>query len=116
MHEIYELAKAIADLNEAYEFLEEIAELPPKEMVEKVEERDTSFIDHIEGMEQPPKNASGFWEGISIWTISGLRNKYRHIWHEVVQAYFQSDLHKKVLANAKLKAEIEQILKDTGFE
>lgn len=40
----YELAKAIAELNEAYEFLEEIAELSPKEMVERVEERAPSFL------------------------------------------------------------------------
>lgn len=114
--EKYELAKAVAELNEAYEFLEEIAELSPEEMVERVEERDLSFIEHIEGMEEPPKSALDFWEGISIWTITELRNKYRPIWHGVIQAWFQSDLCKEFRAKAKLKAEIEQILKDTGFE
>jgi len=116
MHGKYELAKAVAELNEAYEFLEEISELSPEEMVERVEERDPSFIEHIEGMEEPPKSTLDFWEGISIWTISGLRNKYHHIWHEVVQAYFESDLAKKTFAKAKLRGEIEQILKNTGFE
>lgn len=112
----YELAKAIAEVNEAYEFLEEVAELPSEEMVERVEERDPSFIEHIEAMEEPPKSALDFWEGISIWTITGLRNKYRHIWHEVIEAWLQSDLHKKFHARAKLKTEIEQILKNTSFE
>lgn len=114
--EKYELAKAVAELNEAYEFLEEIAELSPEEMVEKVEERAPSFIEHIEAMEGPPKSASEFWEGFSIWTITGLRNKYCLIWDEVIQAWLQSDLHKKFHARAKLKTEIEQILKSIGFE
>ena len=114
--EAYRVAKAIEELSEAYEFLEEIAELSLEEMVEMVEGRAPSFIEHIEGMEQPPKNALDFWEGISIWTITGLRNKYHHIWGKVVQAWFQSGLHKKVLAKAKIKAELEQILKNTGFE
>lgn len=114
--EKYELAKAVAELNEAYEFLEEIAELAPEEMAERVGERDASFIEHIEGMEKPPKSVSEFWDGFGIWTITGLRNKYCHIWHEVIQAWFQSDLCKEVRAKAKLKAEIEQILKDSGFE
>lgn len=35
----YELAKAIGELDEAYQFLEDIAELRPEEMVEKVEKR-----------------------------------------------------------------------------
>lgn len=112
----YELAKAIAELNEAHEFLEEVAELSSKEMVERVEERDPAFIAHCETMEEPPENALDFWSGFGIWTITGLRNKYHHIWHEVVEAYFQSDLHRKFYAKAKLKSEIEQILKDTGFE
>lgn len=113
--EKYELAKAVAELNEAYEFLEEITELSPEEMVERVEERDLSFIEHIEGMEEPPKSALDFWEGICIWTITRLRNKHSHIWHEVIKAWLQSDLHKKFHARAKLKTEIEQILKNTSF-
>lgn len=112
----YELAKAVAELKEAYEFLEEIAGLPAEEMVERVEESDPSFIEHIEAMEEPPKGTSEFWEGFSIWAITGLRSKYRHIWDEVIQAWFQSDLCKEFRAKAKLNAEIEQILKDTGFE
>jgi len=111
----YELAKAIAELNEAYEFLEEIAEFSPEEMVEKVKGRAPSFIEHIEAMEDPPKSASEFWEGFSIWTITGLRNKYCLIWDEVIQAWLQSDIRKKAYAKAKLKAEIEQILKNTSF-
>ena len=54
----YEIAKAMAELYEAYEFLEEIAELTPEEMFEKVEARDKSFIEHIESMEEPPKSTS----------------------------------------------------------
>jgi hypothetical protein len=112
----YELAKAVAELNEAYEFLNEIAELSPEEMVERVEERDPSFIEHIESMEELPRTVLDFWEGISIWTITKLHNKYSHIWHEVTQAWFQSDLSKKIYAKAKLKTEIGQILKNVGFE
>ena len=62
----YKLAKAIAELNEAYEFFEEIVELSPEAMVERVEERAPSFIEHIKAMEEPPKNASEFWEVFTI--------------------------------------------------
>ena len=65
----YELANAIAELNEAYEFFEEIVELSPEEMVER----------------------------------------------EVIDAYFQSELHKKFHAKTKFKSEIERILKDADF-
>jgi hypothetical protein len=112
----YELANAIAELNEFYEFYMEIAELPPREMVEKVEERDPSFMEHIEAMAEPPKSPLDFWTGFGIWTITGLREKYRHIWHEAIHAYFQSDLYKKVYGKAKLQSDIERILRDTGFE
>jgi len=116
----YEIAKAIAELQEAYEFLEAIAELTPEEMFEKVEERDKSFIEHIETMEEPPKNASDFWDGFSIWTISRLGNKYHRIWHEVLDSWFKSDIRKKSQNNARLKSavwsDIEQILRDAHFE
>jgi len=82
----YEIVKAITELHEAYQFLEAIAELTPKEMFEKIEERDKSFIEHIEIMEEPPKSASDFWKGFSIWTISRLRNKYHRIWHQVLDS------------------------------
>ena len=116
----YEIAKAIAELHEAYEFLEEIAELTPEEMFEKVEERDKSFIEHIEMMEEPPKSASDFWEGFSIWTISRLSNKYHRIWHQVLDSWFKSDIRKKLQNSARLKtavwSNIEQILRDAHFE
>jgi len=116
----YEIAKAIAELHEAYKFLNEIAELTPEEMFEKVEERDRSFIEHIEMMEEPPRTASDFWENFSIWTFSQLSNKYHQIWHQVLDSWFKSDIHKKFQNSAKLKtaiwADIEQILRDAHFE
>jgi hypothetical protein len=116
----YEIDKAIEELNEAYEFLEAIAELTPEEMLEKVEERDKSFIEHIEIMEEPPKSASDFWEGFSIWTISRIGRKYHQIWHKVLDSWFKSDIRKKSQNSAKLKsavrANIEQILSDAHFE
>jgi hypothetical protein len=116
----YEIAKAIAELNEAYEFLEVIAELTPEEMFEKVEERDKPFIEHIETMDEPPQNASDFWEGFSMWTISRLGSKYHQIWHEVLDSWFKSDIRKKLRNKANLKsavwANIEQILSDAHFE
>jgi len=116
----YEIAKAIAELHEAYEFLEEIAELTPEKMFEKVEERDRPFIEHIEMMEEPPKSASDFWEGFSIWTISRLGDKYHRIWHQVLDSWFKSDIRKNFQNNARLKtavwSNIEQILRDANFE
>lgn len=115
----YELAAAVTELIEAQDFIMEIAELPTKEMVNRVEKRDPSFIEHIEGMEQPPKTAEEFWEGFSIWIISGLANRYRHIWHEVIAAYFGSEAHKRRVENARFKtaiwSDIERILKTSGF-
>jgi len=85
-----------------------------------VEERDKSFIEHIESMEEPPKSASDYWEGFSIWTISRLGSKYHQIWHEVLDLWFKSDIRKKLQNSARLKgavrANIEQILSDAHFE
>jgi len=114
-----ELDNAVGELIEAHDFIMEIARLPTEEMVEKVEERDPSFIEHIEAMEQPPKTAEEFWEGFSIWTVSGLANKYHHIWHEVCTAFFGSEAHKRRVQNSRFEtviwSDIDQILKASGF-
>jgi len=115
-----ELEKAVAELIEAYDFFMDISEFTTEEMVEAVEERAPSFIEHIEMMEEPPKTASEFLEGFFIWTLSRLREKYRHIWDKAVDTYFHSETHKKRLENAKFKSgamgrEIEKILRDLDF-
>jgi len=114
-----DLDSALAELIEAFDFARDISKLSADEMVEKVEEREPSFIEHIETMEGLPKTASAFLEGFEIWTVSRLSHKYRHIWREVIDAYFRSEAHKLRVENAKLKtavwSDIEQILRDSGF-
>ena len=108
-----ELAAATAELNEALELLskavESIIEDPsrsPDEIVEKLAERNPSLIEQVRAMEGPPKNTLEFWVRFSIWTISELRDKYDHIWHEVIKAYWKSDSAKKGSAGTKLKTQI----------
>ena len=61
-----ELEKAVAELIEAYDFFMDISEFTTEEMVEAMEERAPSFIEHIEMMEEPPKTASEFLDGFFI--------------------------------------------------
>jgi len=112
----YELAAAVAELSEAQDFLMEISELGPQEMLEAVTRRDPAFIEHCEAMERPPQSDLEFWEGFGIWTITGLKSKYRHIWHKVARAYFRSPMHTTRLQKASMWTAIEQILKDRRFE
>jgi hypothetical protein len=112
----YEMAKAAAELNDLYEFLEELQDLSPDEQVERVAERDPAFIAHCESMDEPPKSAFDFRSGFAIWTISGLRDKYRPIWSKVIKSYFRSEQHRKSVMKAILKDQLNQILKDSGFE
>ncbi len=115
-----ELDIAIAELNETVELLNEavesIVELPshsPDEIVEKVAGKNPSLIEHVRTMNGPPKNTLEFWMEFGIWTLSGLRGKYDHIWHEVTKAYRKSGFEKKTGAGAKLKTETIQGL-ETG--
>ena len=114
-----ELDAAVAALSEANDFIMYISELTTEEMVMEVERRDPSFIEHIETMEEPPKTAMEFWSGFGIWTITGLKDKYRHIWDQVTYRYFHSKNTKKVINKAKIKAAmwsvVEKILKDSNF-
>jgi hypothetical protein len=87
-----ELNNALAELIEFSTFFMEMSKLSPEEMARRVEERDPSFIEHLETMEEPPKSSGDFWSGFCIWTITRLRWKYSHIWHNVTDAYFHSDL------------------------
>jgi hypothetical protein len=112
----YEIAKAAAELNGIYEFLEELLDLSPEEQVEKVAERDPDFIAHCEAMEEPPKSAFDFRSGFAIWTICRLRDKYRPIWSKVIMSYFRSEPHRKSIMKATFKDQLNQILRDTGFE
>ena len=114
--EEYELAIAVAELNEAIEFIIDLPDHSPEEIVEKVAEKDPSFVEHVRTMGERPKSALEFWVRFGIWSISGLRNKYSHIWYEVAKAYWKSDLAKKTGARIKLKTQINQILKDAGFK
>jgi len=112
----YEIARAVAELNDACEFLEEISKLSSQELVEKVAERDPAFIAYCESAEELPKSAPAFRMVFGFWTISGLRDKYYLIWPRVVKSYFQSELYRKSFVKAKLKDQLNQILKDSGFE
>jgi hypothetical protein len=112
----YEIAKAVAELNDTCEFLEEVSKLPYHELVEKVAERDPAFIAYCESTEYLPRSAPAFHLVFSFWTISVLKDKYHHIWPIVVDSYFQSELHRKSFVEAKLKGQLNQILKDSGFE
>jgi hypothetical protein len=112
----FELAVAVAELAETQEFLMEISELAAQEMFEAIRKRDPAFIEHCEAMEQPPRNGFELWEGFGIWSITGLRSKYRHIWHKVARAYYKSPMATKQLQKARMWTAIEQILRDTRFE
>jgi hypothetical protein len=111
----YEIAKAVAELNNAYEFLEEISKLSSQELVEKVAERDPAFIAYCESTEYLPGSAPGFRLVFGFWTISKLKDKYYHIWPEVVKSYLQSELYTKSVVKAKVKDQLNQILKDSDF-
>jgi hypothetical protein len=112
----YEIARAVAELNDVCEFLEEISKLPYQELVEKVAERDPAFIAYCESTEYLPGSAPAFRLVFGFWTISRLRDKYYPIWTEVVKSYFQSELYRKSFVKAKFKDQLNQILKDSGFE
>ncbi len=111
-----EIAKAVAELNNTYEFLEEISKLSYQKLVEKVAERDPAFIAYCESTEYLPGSAPAFHLVFSFWTISRLKDKYYPIWTRVVDSYFQSELYRKSFVKAKLQDQLNQILKDSGFE
>jgi hypothetical protein len=98
---------ALEELAEFTAFYMRISKLSPKEMVKRIEERDPSFIEHVEKMEKPPKSSLDFWSGFGIWTITRLRSKYSHIWNEVADSYLQS--------NPVIWAQIDEILNNSRF-
>lgn len=114
-----ELEEAVAELNAFCDFYMEISELSPEEMVEKVEEMDPEFIEHIQAMDEPPKSVGEFWSGYGIWAISGLRGKYSHIWSEVSDTYFRSDVRRQLREKSKFMSaiwsQIDEILKNSNF-
>jgi len=114
-----EIANALAELVEAFDFTMRIYRLKLKQMRKEVRARDPSFIEHIKAMGKPPKTAADFWEGWSIWSVTGLCSKYRHIWDKVIKAYFLSEARSKVTEKYKLKeaveSQINKILKDSAF-
>lgn len=115
-----DVKKAVKELAELRIFLMDVSELPADEMVKRVEERDPSFIEHVEAMEEPPKSARDFWAGFGIWSTTGLRSKYQSIWDKVMDAYFHSEAHKKLREKYKLKdiveSQLDKILKDSDFQ
>ncbi|MBI4295469.1 MAG: hypothetical protein HY669_04810 [Chloroflexi bacterium] len=114
-----ELDDAVAELTEAHDFLLDICELAPKEMLKKIDERDPSFIEHIESMKNPPVTVEELWKDFSIWIVSGLADKYHHIWRDVTAAYFGSEAHSRQVQNARLKtalwSEVDRILQSSDF-
>jgi hypothetical protein len=112
----YEIARAVAELNDACEFLEEISKLPSQELVEKVSVREPAFIAYCESTEYLPKSVPAFRLVFGFWTFSRLRDKYYPIWSEVVKSYFQSELYRRSFVKAKFKAQLNQILEDSDFE
>lgn len=111
-----EIAKAVAELNDTHEFLEEISKLSYQELVEKVAERDPAFIAYCESTEYLSRSAPAFQLAFGFWTISRLKDKYYPIWPRVVKTYFQSELYRKSFVKAKVRDQLNQILKDSGFE
>ena len=111
----YRLAKAVAELNETHECLMEIAQLAPEKMIEKVEGEYPEFIEKIERMDDPPKDAQEFLDGFSIWSITRVIDKYDDIKEELVHSWFESDLHRKSTAKAQLWTQINKILNETDF-
>ena len=66
-------------------------------------------------MNGPFQNALEFWMGFSAWIISGLHDKYRHIWDEVTEAYWNSQFAKNAGIRVKLVTQIDQVLEAAGF-
>ena len=66
----YSIARAVADLYEAHEFLDKIAELPYLEMFIKIWKRDWAFVGQITTTGEPPQNALDLWFDFYVWTIS----------------------------------------------
>jgi len=111
----YRLARAVAELNETHEFLMEIAQLSPEKMIEKVESEYPEFIEKIERMDEPPKDASEFLDGFSIWLIARTISRYDDIKQELVHSWFKSDLHRKSTAKARFWTQIDKIISETDF-
>ena len=115
----YEIARAVVDLYEAHEFLNEIAELTYLEMFIKIWQRDRAFIEQFASIGEPPQNTLDLWFDFYVWTISWLACKYYYIWDEAIDSWFRSDIRKKLRDRAKFKstvrANIEQIISDSHF-
>ena len=112
--------KALSEYIEFFDFHMEIARLPIEEMLERMAERDPSFMEHIETMENPPKDALELWSGFGIWTVTSFRAKYHHFHKKLVDAFFHSDATRQISEKYELKETVESqlalILKVSGFD
>ena len=111
----YELAAAVGELSDAYEFLMYVAKLSPENMFEEIRSRAPAFIEHYEAMEEPPESAYEFWTGFGAWTITSLRFKYKREWDVILDAYFDSCLHDSNVQRAAMWSDVAQVLKETEF-
>lgn len=115
----YEIARAVADLYEAYQFLDEINGLLYPEMFVEIWKKDRAFIEHIENTGKPPRNTINLWFDFYVWSVSWLASRYYYIWDEVLDSWSGSDIRKELRYRANFKsaiqANIEQILGDTHF-
>ena len=70
-------------------------------------------------MVNPPQRIDDFWFGFGIWVISGLEVKYHHIWSELLDTYFHSDIHRQLREKWKFRdaiwSHIDEILKKYSF-
>lgn len=111
----YELAAGVGELGKAYDFLMDIAKLGARAMYRAVQNRDPAFIQHCACMDEPPASAYDFWKGFGSWTITSLSFKYRQSWDEVLDAYFKSPLHLSKVQKAAMWADVEEVVKESGF-
>ncbi len=111
----YELAAAVGELSEAYEFLMYVAKLSPENMFEAIKTRAPAFIEHYEATEEPSNSAYDFWTGFGTWTITSLRFKYKGQWEIILDAYFDSHLHDSNVQRAAMWSDVAQVLKETEF-
>lgn len=111
----YDLAAAVGEVSETYDFILHVARLGPEKMLEAIERRYPAFVEHFEAMEEPPESAYGVWTGFGSWSINTLRFKYRGQWEGILDAYFTSCLHEANVQRTAMWSDVTAILKEAEF-
>lgn len=110
-------AKAFAELADTYEFIFHLGELDPKEVPGEIAARDPEFIQLVETFDKPPENVAVFWGVYVLRALQMLQLKYGK---KLLDAFFDSDTFRQLLQKGERRkaiwSQIEEILKDSGFD